>query len=279
VASSEADVAAATQLETRILSSELNWAEYAIEAALLGAFMVTACAVTALLEHPASALRAAIGDSLARRALIGIAMGLTAIGLIYSPWGRRSGAHCNPAVTLTYLRLGKIEPRDAAGYVAAQCVGAVLGVQLAGLALGMLLAHPAVGFAVTLPSASGVGAAFVAELAISFVLMSVILQMSNGAQARRTGLVCGVLVAAFITFEAPYSGMSMNPARSLASAIGAGQWTSFWIYVTAPPLGMLAAAEVYRRQGGGRRAVCAKLHHDFVHRCIFRCGYAALGER
>lgn len=271
-------MAAATQLQTRILSSELNWAEYAIEAALLGAFMVAACAVTALLEHPDSPLRAAIGDPFARRALIGIAMGLTAIGLIHSPWGRRSGAHFNPAVTLTYLRLGKIEPRDAAGYVAAQCVGGVLGVQLAGLALGTLLAHPAVGFAATLPGAGGAGAAFAAELAISFVLMSVILRLSNGAHARHTGVVCGALVAAYIAFEAPYSGMSMNPARSLASAVGAGQWTSFWIYVTAPPLGMLAAAELYRRQVGARRVLCAKLHHDFVQRCIFRCGYAAHGE-
>src|SRR5690349_10854499 len=91
-----------------------NIAIYAIEAVLLGAFMVSACAVTAPLEHPASPLRHAIGSALARRAIIGAAMGATAVLLIYSPWGRRSGAHMNPAMTLCFLRLGKIRARDAA---------------------------------------------------------------------------------------------------------------------------------------------------------------------
>ncbi len=113
----EVTVDATTQLQPMSTSRALNWPEYAIEAALLGTFMVAACAVTALLEHPASPLHAAIPDPFTRRALIGIAMGLTAIGLIYSPWGQQSGAHFNPSVTLTFLRLGKIEVRDALGYV------------------------------------------------------------------------------------------------------------------------------------------------------------------
>ena len=269
---------ATTQIQAHSAIGELHWPEYAIEAALLGAFMVSACALTALLEHPSSPLTAAIADPFVRRALIGLAMGLTAIGLIYSPWGRQSGAHFNPAVTITFLRLGKIDPRDALAYVVAQCVGGMLGVQLTALAIGMLLAHPAVGFAATVPGPAGAAVAFGAELGISFVLMAVILLLSNSRHARFTGLVCGAIVASCITFEAPYSGMSMNPARTLASAVVAGQWTSFWIYVIAPPLGMLAAAEVYLRLPGARRVACAKLQHDFVTRCIFRRGYAAHEE-
>ena len=90
-----------------------HWPEYLLEAAGLGLFMISACLVTVLLEYPSSPVRQALPDPWVRRLLIGIAMGLTAISLIYSPLGKRSGAHLNPAVTLTFLRLGKIEPWDA----------------------------------------------------------------------------------------------------------------------------------------------------------------------
>jgi aquaporin Z len=93
-----------------------HWPEYLMEAAGLGIFMVSACGFGTLLEYPASPVRQAIPDPLARRALMGLAMGLTAIALVYSPWGKRSGAHLNPAVTWTFWRLGKVAPRDALAY-------------------------------------------------------------------------------------------------------------------------------------------------------------------
>jgi len=109
-------------------TTSLNWPEYLIEAALLGLFMVSACLFTILLEHPASPLSQTVPAVFVRRLLIGCAMGLTAIALIYSPIGRRSGAHMNPSLTLSFLRLGKIERRDALLYVASQFVGGVSGV-------------------------------------------------------------------------------------------------------------------------------------------------------
>jgi aquaporin Z len=248
--------------------------EYAIEAALLGLFMISACGVTVLLEHPGSPLYQAIPSAFVRRLLIGLAMGVTAIALIYSPWGQRSGAHFNPAATLAFFRLGKVAPRDATAYVLAQFVGGALGVMLSGAALGPLLAHERVRYAVTIPGAYGVGAAWTAELAITFLLMSVILLASNSRFSRYTGLFAGALVAAYITFEGPISGMSMNPARSLASALGAHDWTALWVYFTAPPLGMLAAAELYVRMRGREAVFCAKLHHDNDKRCLF-CEYRA----
>lgn len=262
---------AATATEPIAAAPALHWPEYAMEAALLGIFMLAACAATTALEHPGSPLRVAIADPVARRALIGIAMGATAMLLVYSPWGQQSGAHCNPAVTLTYLRLGKIAPRDACGYVVAQCLGAVAGVGLVALAFGMFASHPAVRFAATVPGAHGAAVAFAAELAISFVLMSAILRVSNSRLARGTGVMCGVIVAAYIAFEAPYSGMSMNPARSLASAAFAGAWRVLWIYVSAPPLGMLAAAELHVCRFGAAAIRCAKLNHHGARRCI-HCG-------
>ena len=93
---------------------------------------------------------------------------------------------------------------------------------------------------------------------------------------RYTGLICGALVAAYITFEAPLSGMSMNPARTLGSASVAGVYQALWIYFAAPLLGMFLAAEAYVRAGRVRRVHCAKLHHQNQERCIFRCEYAAL---
>jgi aquaporin Z len=97
----------------------MHWREYAIEAGALAMFMISAVAFTAVLEHPASPIRESVPSALVRRAITGIGMGLTAASIIYSPWGRRSGAHLNPSVTLTFLRLGRIAPRDAAFYVVA----------------------------------------------------------------------------------------------------------------------------------------------------------------
>ena len=99
-----------------------HWPEYLIEAAGLGLFMLMAGICVMLVNAP-DAIRI-IGNADTRRALVGVAMGLTAIAIIYSPWGRRSGAHLNPAVTLTFLRLGKVAPTDAAFYVLAQFAAA-----------------------------------------------------------------------------------------------------------------------------------------------------------
>ena len=251
-----------------------HWPEYLMEAAGLGLFMVSAAVVTALLEYPYSPLHEQFPDPVIRRLLIGIAMGFTAIGIIYSPWGKQSGAHLNPAVTVTFFRLGKIHGLDALFYVLAQFAGGLIGLQVAALAIGMAIEHPAVNYVVTVPGLDGTWMAFVAEVAISFGLMLVVLIVSNHTKLNAwTGLFAGALVATYIATEAPLSGMSMNPARSFASALPAHLWTDFWVYLTAPLLGMLLAAECYVRFPGARRVLCAKLHHHNNARCIFRCGY------
>lgn len=207
---------------------------------------------------------------------MGLAMGLTAVGLIYSPWGQRSGAHLNPSVTLTFWRLGKVAHWDAFFYVTAQFVGAIVGVGVAAAMLDVRLAHPAVSYAATVPGGGGAGVAFVAEALISFILMTVVLTVSNRPGLNRfTGLCAGALVASYILFEAPLSGMSMNAARTVGSAVHAQVWTALWVYFTAPLLGMLAAAQLYVSTQGMQRVLCAKLHHDNPQRCIFRCNYGA----
>jgi aquaporin Z len=257
------------------IAGRAHWPEYGIEAALLAAFMLSACLFTVLLFHPSSPVPALVPDPFARRLLMGVAMGGTAAGLNYSGWGKRSGAHYNPVVTLTFFRLGRIAPRDAAAYVLAQFAGAILGVLAAMLVAGPRLADAAVRWAVTVPGPRGASIAFLAESGISFVLMTVVLVVSNHARyARLTGACAAVLVATFITLESPLSGMSMNPARTVGSAFWAHDWTALWLYFTAPPVGMLAAAELYRRRRGPGSVFCAKLHHQNRSRCIF-CEYRA----
>lgn len=249
---------------------KLHWPEYLTEAAGLGLFMVSASGFGVLLFHPASSLAAAFPGGLIRNALMGLAMALTAVALIYNRWGKQSGAHFNPAVTLTFYWLGKIAARDALAYVIAQFVGGALGMRLAAILLGSWIGHPEVNFVATLPGQGGAGIAWFAEFAITFLLMSVVLTVSNTPRfARFTGLCAAGCVWLFITFEAPLSGMSLNPARTFASALVAGNWTALWVYFTAPPAGMLIAAHLFLRVQGGAAIGCAKLHHQNAHRCIF----------
>jgi aquaporin Z len=251
-----------------------HWPEYMIEGLCLGVFMIAACTFAVLLENPVSPMRASLPNAGVRRFIGGTAMGLTAVLLIYSPLGQRSGAHMNPATTLTFFRLGKVTGWDTAFYVLSQFVGGVLGTLVAFLALGQTLAQRNVNFAITRPGMRGVAVAFLAELAITFLLMTVILSVSNSQRfARYTGVAAGTMVMLFITFEAPLSGMSMNPARSFASDFVGMQWQSIWIYFAGPLLGMLTAAEVFVRKRGLPSVICAKLNHSGNARCIFRCGY------
>jgi aquaporin Z len=254
-----------------------HWPEYLMESGELGFFMVSACFFTTLLDHPHSPVRYIVADAFLRRALVGLAMAVTLLLIIHSAWGKRSGAHMNPAMTLMFLRLGKVEFWDGIFYIVFQFAGGLAGVVFSSLAIGPALAHPNVNFAATEPGGRGTSAAFVAELFISCLLATTILVTSNHkALSRFAPYFAATLVAIYITFEAPFSGMSMNPARTLASAIPAHAFHALWIYFTAPPLAMLVAAELYRRGRSARAVYCAKLHHNNSARCIFRCRYIEL---
>lgn len=247
-----------------------HWPEYLMEAAGLGIFMISAGVFTTLLLYPGSPFHQAISSPLVTRASIGGAMGLTAIALIYSPWGQQSGAHYNPAVTLTFLRLGKVRPWDAFFYIGSQFIGGLAGVLLLAAILRGSFRQPPVSYATTLPGVDGPAVAFLAEGLISFTMMGTILVVSNTKMlAKYTGFFAGLLVFVFITIEAPLSGMSMNPARTLSSALPARAWANLWIYFTAPVLGMLLAADFIKFVRGRATVFCAKLHHETPRRCIF----------
>src|SRR5438477_5923196 len=153
-----------------LIALKKHWPEYLMEAAGLGIFMVSASVLTILFYHPASLALKILPEEFPRRVLMGLSMGLTAVGIIYSPWGKQSGAHLNPAVTLTFFRLGKVAPWDAAFYIIAQFTGGLAGIAVVAAVAGKLLAHPSVNYVATLPGSGGTGAAFLGEVVISLIL-------------------------------------------------------------------------------------------------------------
>ena len=262
----------------RVSKPPSRWLLYASEALELAAFMVSACVCTVLLFGRQYSGPAWFAAPVALRTAMGVAMGLTAWLIIHSPCGKLSGAHFNPAITLTYLRLGKIGRRDAFFYVVFQFIGGIAGVGASKLMLGARLAAPGVQYAVTVPGLYGTAGAFAAELFMAALLMSVVLYTSNRPRlAPYTSYCVGVLIALYIVVFAPISGFSINPARTVGSAVFAHMYTALWLYFVAPLLGMFGAAEAYLRAvkwTGGRDAIlCAKLHPDPAYPCPFLCHF------
>jgi aquaporin Z len=249
----------------------LHWPEYLMEAGESALYLFSACTFATLLWHPSSPIEGYVPSETVRRMLMGPAMGATIIVIVLSPWGKQSGAHFNPAVTFTFYRLGKVAVWDTVFYCASQFLGAVAGVALASFVLQGAPAHGAVHYAATIPGIYGDAIAFLAELVISFILMSAILFVSNHKiLAPYTHFFAAVLVAPYIAFESPLSGMSTNPARTFGPALFASYWNALWIYFIAPPMGMLAAAEFFLLARQRKDPYCAKLHHQNDKRCIFR---------
>lgn len=252
-----------------------HWPEYLMEMVELAIFMIVAAVFISLFEYPSSPVHRAIPDPLLRRVCVAVVMGSTAISIVYSPFGQRSGAHINPAVTLAFLRLGKISVQDSIFYILAQFIGAVLGVFLASCVLPV--SHPSIHYLVTAPGAMGVAVAFLGEFTVSFLLMMLVLVCSNSVRfAKWTGVFVGVLVASCVILEAPLSGTSMNPARSFGPAMVAPDWAFLWIYFLAPIPAMLLAAELYVK--ADCKVHCAKLHHHNHCRCIFHCNFGEFIE-
>ena len=219
---------------------------YLIEAAGLGFFMVSACLFTILLEHPDFKLIHLIPSPFVRRFLIGVAMGTTAMVIIYSPMGKRSGAHINPSITLTMLLLRKISVTDVLFYILFQIMGGITGVLIVKLLFPSYLADPSIAYIATVPGKEGIINATIGESLIAFIMMFTTLITSNIERTKNlTGVIAGILIVCFVTFEAPFSGFSMNPARTLASAIPSGIWDFWYMYMVVPPVCMILAALIY----------------------------------
>jgi aquaporin Z len=255
----------------------LHWREYLFEGLELGAFMFAACAFGTLLFYAGSPVVLSLPSAAVRLVLMGVAMGGTAMAIILSPMGRRSGAHFNPAVSFTFFCLGKMHRWDACLYIASQFAGGVLGVFVARVLIGPQLAAPSVRYVVTVPGRYGVPLAFLAEFFMGLLTMTVVLQSANHPRLSRiTWLLVGLLVATYVVAFSAVSGFSLNPARTICSALFAGVWTAMWLYFTASLLGMLVAASLYVLTSGADSVLCAKIYHDLHSPCPFRCRFRRL---
>lgn len=223
-----------------------NWNHYLQEALGLAIFMISACFFGALIFSVQSPLYRFIPSDFSRSILMGVMMGLTALFIFYSRFTSPSGSQINPAVTLTFLRLGKMCRYDALFFILFQITGGTLAVFVMRILMGQLLTADPVHTVVTVPGRYGAIPALAAELLIAFITMSMVLYTSNHEKWRRyTRVFAAFLVCSWVIVAGPVSGFGMNPARSLASAIPSGTWTSFWIYLLAPFAGMLLAAEFF----------------------------------
>lgn len=249
-----------------------NWRIYLTEGVCLGLFMASASFFATVLEYPHSAIHFFISNKFMRLCLMGIAMGITAMAIIYSPMGKLSGAHMNPAVTFSFLILGKVKWPDAIFYSIFQIAVGVLFVFIMAIVLGDAFTNNPVNYVVTVPAKDGSLNAFVIEVVIAFCMMTMILITSNHHRlANYTGIIAGFFVMGYVVVAGPVSGFSMNPARTIASAIPAWCFQSLWIYMTAPFIGMFSSALLYKILK--RKTMCAKLHHRSSYECIFNCGY------
>lgn len=197
----------------------------------------------------------------ARLLLTGLLFAGTGSLVALSPLGRRSGAHLNPAVTLAFWTQRKVHPHDLAGYIVAQVLGALTAVALLRLAWG----HTAVGLDL---GATQPGSGFTAleaaglETLMTASLVLMIFFFTSGARtARWTPLGNWLLVATLVWQGAPYTGTSLNPARSLAPALLAPELIHLWVYIAGPLAGALLAALIFTAFRT-THTLTAKLFHD-----------------
>jgi MIP family channel proteins len=177
---------------------------------------------------------------------VAAAFGLVIMVMIYAT-GHLSGAHLNPAVTLAFAVTRHLPPREAAVYVPAQLIGAVLGA----LALRVAWEGTPADLGATVPTV-GIGAALLYELLLTAFLMFVI--MAVATDTRAVGAAAAIAIGGTVALDAlvggGVTGASMNPARSFGPALVASVWTDFWVYLVAPPAGALLGALLYVAIGG-----------------------------
>jgi aquaporin Z len=248
-----------------------------MEAAELGILMFCICLFGTTLYSSASPVNHLDLSSTAKASLMGVAVALTTFVIIRSPFGRRTGAHFNPAITLTYFYLRRVHRWDTLNYVTSQFLGGLVGVFAARQILGRKLAEPPVRYLITVPGGHGQFIAFLAELVLSGLLFGVVLFATNRWRlVRFSPLLVALVTVFYYAFCPAISGYSVNPARSFCSAMFAQIWQGIWVYFASPCLGMLAAAAIYLHAVGPKHIHCAKVFHDLRSPCPFNCQFKQL---
>jgi aquaporin Z len=183
----------------------------------------------------------ALGDAAPLLVVVPLAFGLGLLAAIFA-FGHLSGGHFNPAVTVAMVIDGRTTPTDAVGYIVAQVIGAIAA---AGLVL-VLWSQEAVAGTITAPG-SGFGdmQALALEGVLTAIFLLVILASTKHASSLAALAIPLTLVAIHLV-AVPFTGSSVNPARSIGPALVGGDLSSLWIYLVAPIIGAIGAALVYR---------------------------------
>ena len=249
----------------------LHWPEYGAE--LLGTAWLVFVGLSAVVFDFAVGLPMShlVPDASLRRLITGVIFAGSGSLVAISPPGKLSGAHINPSVSLAFWTHGKLRTLDLFGYVIGQLIGAIIGAALLAL-VWRQCALDGLHDGATVPGAGyPLWFVFLAELALTFLLVLMIfLFVSVHSLMRWTPLMNWILVAVMVWVEAPVSGTSLNPARSLGADLIAWFWQSQWLYCIAPPLGALLAVAVFRLLSAGERDVLTgKLFHVAHYRSIF----------
>ncbi|TAM82595.1 MAG: hypothetical protein EPN47_08015 [Acidobacteria bacterium] len=187
-----------------------------------------------------SPVAALLPDSALRRIITGFLFGVTGASIAVSPLGKSSGAHINPVVTLAFWMKGKMSGPHALGYVVAQLAGGIAGA-LPLLAWGRMGAS--IGFGGTFPgNGFTLWQAMLGETVTTFGLIAgLFLFLGHHRLRSYTPLLFPFLYAVMVYLEAPVSGTSTNPARSIGPSLVAGDWYGWWVYWAGPLLGTFAA--------------------------------------
>ncbi len=259
----------ARENETADRPEAVPWSACAAEFA--GTFSMVAWGLSAvvLVMSSSSPLHSLIPAYRVRLLLTGILFAAGGTMVVYSPLGQRSGGHINPAVSLAFWLLGKMGGRDLALYSLAQFAGGLAGAGLVKLLWGGWATSVDAGVTMPAPWISPAGAAGV-ELLITGSLIGLILFfLGNPKRHRWTGIAAGVWIAFLVFAEAPVTGTSLNPARSLGPAVVTDHYRNLWVYFLGPLAGAAAVALLWKPgvAAGARSVLCAKLFHTDRYRC------------
>jgi aquaporin Z len=248
-------------------------AYYASE--FIGTFVMMTIGISAIvLNFGTLIMRELIPSPAARLLLTGLLFAGGATLVVYSPVGRISGAHLNPAVSLAFLLDRKIKTADFVLFSLMQTAGSIAA---AYLALVLWSEHARqVNDGMTFPGEGRhIAAVFFTEVGITFLLVSTIFFFLHRRNLTKyTGAAAGLLVALLVFLTAPISGTSLNPARSIGPALAIGDFSHLWLYIAAPLLGSLIAAVLHKNLPFLPRPLCAKLnHHPDDVRCLYECSF------